>query len=86
MDGSSAERIAPAGLNVLAVFDNAGNCRISAGVLEHLGAVFAIGLRVAIDERNSLRIVMVPGLLTVGASRFRVNNQSQRSITSIGSG
>ena len=52
MDGSTSQRVTPARLNVLSIFDYAGHGWITIGKLKHLGAVLAIRLRVAIDEGN----------------------------------
>ena len=52
MHRSTTERITPTRLNVLATLDDAGDGRVVARELEHLGAILPIGLRVAIDERE----------------------------------
>jgi len=83
MDRSTTQRIAPAGLDVLTVLYDAWNGRIAAWILEHLGAKLFAGLRVAIDERNAFRVVMVASLLTVRTVGFRVDNQSHRANTSM---
>jgi hypothetical protein len=53
VDGSTAQRIAPPRLNVFSVLYDARNRGIAARMLEHLGAKFFVGLRVAIDERDA---------------------------------
>ena len=75
MHRSTAERIAPSGLNILSVFDDARNGWIAVGILEHLSAKSFIRLRVAIDESDALRIVMLTRLLAVRTTWFGVDNQ-----------
>jgi hypothetical protein len=74
MDRSTAGRIAPAGAFILSVFHNARHCRISTREGQHLLSPRAICLRVVVDERNTDRVVMISGLLTVGTARLRVDN------------
>src|SRR2546421_4715220 len=74
MNRSTTQRIAPAGLDGLAVLYDAWNRRIAARIFEHLGAKLFIRLRVAIDERNAFRIVVFAGLLTVRTIGFCVDH------------
>ena len=78
MNRSTTERIAPARLNVLSVFDDARDCGITTGVLEHLGAIFLIRLRIAIDKGHALRIVVFARLLAVRTTWFGIDDQRQR--------
>ena len=77
MDRSTPGRVAPTGCFEFAVFYYARDRRITVREGKHLSAPHEIVLRVVVSERNSLRIVIISGLLAIGTSRFRVDNKCQ---------
>src|SRR5260370_4733779 len=77
MHRSTTERIAPAGLDVFPVFADAGYCWVAARERKHLCAILPTSLGIAVDERNSLRVVVVARLLAIWTAGFRVDNQGQ---------
>src|SRR5215471_14621507 len=73
VDRSTTQRVAPTGLHILSVFDDAGHRRVTARILKHLSAIVFVILRVAIDESCPLGIVVVARLLTVRTTWFGVD-------------
>lgn len=74
MDSSTTRRIAPPRANVFTIFYDAGHSRIATRVGEHLFATGAIILGIILDERSTLRIVVVSSLLTIRTARLHIDN------------
>ena len=74
VDRSTTRRVAPTRCFELTIFNNARHCRIATGEGQHFHAPRAIRLRVIVNKGNAQRVVMIASLLTIRASRFRVDN------------
>lgn len=72
---SAAQRVAPARLNVFAVFDDARHDKVAAGKIKHLALSPRIILRVVFGESDAVFRVIIARLLAIRTARFRVNYQ-----------
>ena len=73
VNGSTAKRITPTGLHMLAVLDDARHRWVATGKREHLCASRLIVLRVVFEKRNAFRVVMVARLLAIRTPWFYVD-------------
>ena len=79
VDRSAARRIAPTGLDVFAIFDDAGNRRIAGREGKHFLLTLLVVLRVVINVRDVVVLVIFTGFFAIRATRFCVNYQSHIS-------
>ena len=71
---STSRRVAPTGANILTVLHYARNRRIAVGIREHLGSTRLVVLRVVVEERNTLAVVVLARLLAIRTSRLGIDN------------
>jgi hypothetical protein len=74
VDRSTTRRVTPARLHVLTILNDARDRRVALGEQQHLFPSFAIVLRVVVEKRYALGVVIVACLLAVRTSRLRVDD------------
>ena len=75
MHRSTTQRVAPTGLYILPILHDAWDGGIAVRILEHLGAKFFAGLRVAVDEGEAFRVVIIARLLAIRTTGFGVDDK-----------
>ena len=73
-DRSAARRIAPARLKESSILDDRRDGRVAAVIVKHLDLPGFVVLRVVLDERDLILIVVVPSSLAVRTAGFYIHD------------
>lgn len=65
--------VAPTGTEILSILDDARNSWITVRIRKHFRASCFVVLRIVVDKRNALRVVVVARLLTIGTAGLCVD-------------